>query len=93
MVWGGVSYNYRTDLVLVPGNLTEQRYVNDILCPVVVPMARRIGRSFIFQDDNARPHIACVAVDFLKQQGIVTLQWTAKSPDLSPIEHLWDVLG
>ena len=39
------------------------------------------------------PHRAYVAVDSHRQQDITTLQWTAKFPDLSPIEHLWDVLG
>ena len=56
-------------------------------------MARRIGQNLTFQDDYARPHRAHVAVDFLRQQGVTTFQWPAKSIDLSPIEHLCDVLG
>ena len=86
MVWGGITYDRRTDLIVIRGNMTGQRYVNEILRPVVAPMANRIGQNFVFQDDNARPHRARVATDFLTQQGIGSLPWPAKSPDMSPIE-------
>ncbi|GFX00065.1 transposable element Tc1 transposase [Trichonephila clavipes] len=44
----------------------------------------------IFQQDNARPHIARVSQDFLRH--FLTLPWAARSPDLSPVEHVWDQL-
>ncbi|GFU96490.1 transposable element Tc1 transposase [Trichonephila clavipes] len=44
----------------------------------------------IFQQDNARPHTARVAQDFLRH--FQTLPWLARSPDLSPVEHVWDQL-
>ena len=45
-----------------------------------------------FQHDNARPHVARVCQDFLANNNIVLLNWPPYSPDLSPIEHLWDEL-
>ncbi|GFX14777.1 transposable element Tcb2 transposase [Trichonephila clavipes] len=44
----------------------------------------------IFQQDNARPHTARVAQDFLRH--FQTLPWPARSPDLSPVEHVGDQL-
>ncbi|GFV66364.1 uncharacterized protein TNCV_1478281 [Trichonephila clavipes] len=43
----------------------------------------------IYQQDNARPHT------FSQQclQGYDVLPWSARSPDLSPIEHVWNALG
>ncbi|GFU78395.1 transposable element Tcb2 transposase [Trichonephila clavipes] len=44
----------------------------------------------IFQQDNALPHTARVAQVFLRQ--FHTLPWPARSPDLSPVEHVRDQL-
>ncbi|GFV90327.1 uncharacterized protein TNCV_4380421 [Trichonephila clavipes] len=43
-----------------------------------------------FQQDNARPHTARVAQEFLRH--FQTLPWPARCPDLSPVEHVWDQL-
>ena len=52
-----------------------------------------MGARALLQDDNATPHRARVVTDFVQQQGIQRLLWPARSPDLAPTEHLWDLLG
>ncbi|GFU42201.1 HTH_Tnp_Tc3_2 domain-containing protein [Trichonephila clavipes] len=42
----------------------------------------------IYQQDNARPHTARLSQQCL--QGYDVLPWPARSPDLSPIEHVCD---
>ncbi|GFY26730.1 uncharacterized protein TNCV_4374761 [Trichonephila clavipes] len=44
----------------------------------------------IFHQDNARLHTAKVAQDFVRH--FQTLPWPARSPNLSPVEHVWDQL-
>ncbi|GFW18390.1 transposable element Tcb1 transposase [Trichonephila clavipes] len=70
--------------------MTAQRYVHDILQPHLLPLMQRLLGA-IFQQDNARPHMARVSQDCLRT--VSTLSWPARSPDLSPIEHIWDHLG
>ncbi|GBL79538.1 hypothetical protein AVEN_18123-1 [Araneus ventricosus] len=45
----------------------------------------------VFQQDNARPHTADVTQHTL--QSVDMLYWPARSPELSPIEHVWDIIG
>ena len=44
----------------------------------------------IFQDGIALPHRARMVTDSLAQEGIENLQLASKSPDMNPIEQVWD---
>ncbi|GFX36657.1 l-Fucosyltransferase [Trichonephila clavipes] len=71
-------------------HMTVQWYVHDILQPYVLSLMQRLAGA-IFQQDYARPHTAKVSPDYLHT--VTTLSWPARSPDLSPIEPIWNHLG
>ncbi|GFV00657.1 transposable element Tc1 transposase [Trichonephila clavipes] len=89
MVRGGIAYDSRSTLIVMRGTLTGQRYVDDILRPHVGPFLNGLPWA-IFQQDNAHPHTARAAQDFLRP--FQTLPWPARSPDLSPVEQVLDQL-
>ncbi|GFV92775.1 transposable element Tc1 transposase [Trichonephila clavipes] len=65
MVWGAISFDSRTSLVVI--------------------------RAMFLKQDIARPYMARVTMNYLR--ACQTLSWPARSPDLCPIEHVWDMRG
>ncbi|GFW72237.1 HTH_Tnp_Tc3_2 domain-containing protein [Trichonephila clavipes] len=75
-VWGAISWDTRSSLVVLQGTLTARRYVDDTLTPIVLLMlSSRPGA--IYQQDNARPHTARLSQQCL--QGYDVLPWPARS--------------
>ncbi|CAH1379209.1 unnamed protein product, partial [Tenebrio molitor] len=66
MVWGGITLEARTELVVIPrGSI--------ILEPHVMPLAPFRGNYFLFMHDNAKPHFARIVEDYLVEVGITTM--------------------
>nr|CAH7753056.1 unnamed protein product [Callosobruchus chinensis] len=56
MLWGGIRFNGRTQLIHIPGTMNGAYYLQNIINAIVQPLLNEIRDQFIFMDDNTRPH-------------------------------------
>ncbi|GFV30734.1 transposable element Tc1 transposase [Trichonephila clavipes] len=92
MVCGAIAYHGRSQLLRIVGNLNSTRYINEVLQPQATPFLQGLPGA-VFQQHNARPHVTKTVKSHLDSQQVQFLPWPGYSPDMSPIEHVWDMVG
>jgi transposase len=94
---GGISVQFwgcdraRGPLVEFDGWVDVQSYLDVILKPVVA-QEMKMDRDLVFEQDNARPHKGKKVIEWLGKQKFNLINWPPQSPDLSPIETIWNVM-
>lgn len=100
-VWGAISRKGVGPLIHIDTTMNSQQYVDEILQHVIGTKAKRAAlvsdtrdcpSDFTWQQDNAGFHRGPPVMTFFEDNDINVIDWPSGSPDLSPIENVWNII-
>ena len=92
VVWSIISGKGSGHLYFVQGTMKQDQYITLLENRLILQVKEWFpNEDFIFMEDRAPCHTVKRLKEFQVQKNIKLLPWTENSPDLNPIENIWEL--
>jgi hypothetical protein len=94
LAWGCITSSGVRELIRIKGIMDSDKYI-EVLSNGLLRTMEKFGlntENVIFMQDNDPKYTSKKTKEWLKINKINCLEWKPQSPDMNPIENLWDII-
>ena len=94
MIWSVISGKGTGRLYVVNGIMRQDQYKEMLKIRLLLQLKEwfQQGEPYVFMQDGAPCHTARSVKAFLEKENVPLLPWPGNSPDMNPIENVWELM-